>query len=160
MHGGVIIRPIRPEDREALVVAHALLSPESIRRRYLSPKPRLNQRELSYLTEVDGVDHVAFVAYDGDALVGVGRWVRLDEDPTAAEAAIIVADAYQGHGLGRRIGTALADTAVERGVERFTALLLSDNEAAHRLFRAISERLDSRHEGGLRELVAELPAAA
>src|SRR3954470_15776602 len=160
MHGSVIIRPIRPEDREALEAAHGRLSPESVRRRYLSPKPRLNGRELTYLTEVDGVDHVAFVAMQGDELVGVGRWVRLDEDPTTAEAAIIVADEHQGRGLGRRLGTALADAAVERGVRRFTAVLLSDNVVAHRLFRSISQRLESRHQGGLRELVAELPAAA
>ena len=160
MHGGVHIRPIRPEDREALAVAHARLSPESVRRRYLSPKPHLSRRELAYLTDVDGRDHVACVAVDGETIVGVARWVRLADDPAAAEAAVIVADAYQGRGLGHRLGAALADAARERGIERFTAVLLADNVAAHRLFRSISRRLDSRHEGGLRELVAELPAAA
>jgi len=160
MHGGVHIRPIRPEDREALAAAHARLSPESVRRRYLSPKPHLSGRELTYLTEVDGRDHVAYVALDGDDLVGVARWVRLADDPAAAEAAVIVADAFQGEGLGRRLGEARADAARERGIERFTALLLPDNVAAQRLFRSISRRLDSRYEGGLRELVVELPAAA
>src|SRR4051794_15778939 len=160
MHGGVSIRPIRPEDREALAAAHTRLSPESIRRRYLAPKPRLTGRELTYLTDVDGVDHVALIALDGDELVGVGRWVRLPDDPTTAEAAVVVADDHQGHGLGRRLGVALADAARERGIERFNALLLSDNIAAHRLFASISRRLASRHEAGLEELVVELPLAA
>ena len=160
MHGGVTIRPIRPEDREALAAAHARLSPESVRRRYLTPKPRLTGRELSYLTEVDGTDHVALIAVDGDEIVGVGRWVRLPDDPTTAEVAVVVADDVQGQGLGRRLGLALADAAVERGIARFNALLLSDNIAAHRLFRSISRRLESRHEAGLEELVVELPVAA
>jgi GNAT superfamily N-acetyltransferase len=156
----VTIRPIRPEDREALAAAHAQLSPETQRRRYLTPKPRLTERELGYLTEVDGVNHVAYVGLDGDRIVGAARWVRLPGEPEAAEAAVVVADDHQGHGLGRRLGHALADAARERGVERFTAVLLSDNVAAHRLFASISRRLQSRHEGGLEELVAELPLAA
>src|SRR4051794_38557633 len=160
MHGGVSIRPIRPEDREALAAAHTRLSPESIRRRYLAPKPRLTGRELTYLTEVDGVDHVALIAVDGDEIVGVGRWVRLPDDPTTAEVAVVIADDRQGQGLGGRLGAALADSAVEHGVERFNALLLSDNVAAHRLFASVSERLESRHEAGLEELVLELPLAA
>ena len=160
MHGGVTIRPIRPEDREALATAHEHLSPESVRKRYLTPKPRLTERDLTYLTEVDGVNHVALIAVEDGDIVGVGRWVRLPEDPTTAEVAVIVADDHQGQGLGRRLGLALADAARERGIERFNALLLSDNVAAHRLFASISRRLDSRHEAGLEELVIELPAAA
>jgi GNAT superfamily N-acetyltransferase len=156
----VVIRPIRPDDRDLLAQAHSRLSPETVRRRYLTYKPRLTERDLSYLTEVDGVDHVALVAVEDGRIVGVARWVRLPEDPETAEAAIVVADDHQGHGLGRRLGDAMADAARERGVKRFSAVLLSDNVAAHRLFDAMSERLDYRHEGGLEELVAELPAAA
>ena len=160
MHESVVIRPIRPEDRESLAAAHARLSPESVRKRYLTAKPHLSERELTYLTEVDGSDHVALIAVDGDEIVGVGRWVRLPDDPAAAEVAIVVADDLQGQGLGGRLGAALADAARERGIERFNALLLSDNVAAHRVFASISRRLDSRHEAGVEELVIELPAAA
>jgi len=156
----VVIRPIRPSDREPLVEAHARLSPETVRRRYLAPKPQLSRRELTYLTEVDGVDHVAYVAVAAGRIVGVARWVRLEDDPETAEAAVVVADGWQGQGLGRRLGIALADAARERGVRRFSALLLSDNAAAHALFASISRRLDSRRAHGLEELVAELGAAA
>jgi GNAT superfamily N-acetyltransferase len=159
----VLIRPIRPADRVLLAEGFAHLSPESVRLRFLAPKARLSAKELSYLTEVDGVDHVALVAEDAQRpgeMVAVGRWVRLVDDPTAAEVAIVVADAHQGQGLGRQLGLALADAARERGVERFTATLLSENAAAHRLFAAISERLVAHHAGGIEELVAELRPAA
>jgi RimJ/RimL family protein N-acetyltransferase len=159
----LIIRPIRPADAPALAEAHALLSPETIRRRYLAPKPRLSPRELRYLTDVDGVDHVGLVAVSADdpeRLLGVARFVRWPDDPRSAEAAIVVADALQGQGIGRRMGLALADAARRRGIERFTATLLSDNVAAHALFATISEHLTSSRDGGVEELVAELPTAA
>jgi protein lysine acetyltransferase len=156
----VIIRPIAPADAPRLNAAHGRLSPETVRRRYLAPKPHLSARDLRYLTEVDGVDHLAFVALQGGAIVGVARCVRSPEDPREAEAAIVVGDAFQRQGLGRRLGRVLADAARERGIERFTATLLSDNAAAHALFASISERLTSRQEGGIEELIAELPRAA
>jgi RimJ/RimL family protein N-acetyltransferase len=156
----VTIREIRPSDAEELAAAHGRLSPESVRRRYLSPKPRLSARELRYLTEVDGVDHVALVAIDGEDILGVARFVRSTEDPASAEAAIVVSDARQGQGLGRELGLALADAARARGIRRFTATMLRDNVAAHAIFARISERLTSTRDGGVEELVAELPAAA
>jgi GNAT superfamily N-acetyltransferase len=156
----VVIRPIAPSDAPRLDAAHGRLSPETIRRRYLAPKPHLSARDLRYLTEVDGVDHLAFVALQRGAILGVARCVRSPKDPREAEAAIVVADAFQGQGLGRRLGTALADAARERGIERFTAMLLRDNAAAHALFASISARLTTRHDGGVDELVAELPTAA
>ena len=159
----VLIRPIGPADGPLLREAHARLSAETVRRRYLTPKPRLTNRELRYLTDVDFTDHVALVALDADdprRLLAVARFVRSADDPREAEAAIVVADEHQGQGLGKRLGLALADAAVERGIERFTATMLSDNVAAQRLFAAISERLTRTSNGGLAELVAELPHAA
>jgi len=158
----ILFRHIRPDDKGRLSVALGRLSPESRRRRFLMPKPRFSSSELRYLTEIDGFDHVAIVAVsaeDPDVFYGVARFVRLTDDPETAEAAIVVADALQGQGLGRELGRRLADEARERGVKRFTASLLSDNVAARRLFAAISERLDFRRDGVVEELVAELVAA-
>ena len=159
----IVFRPIRPDDKGALARGLSRLSPRSRHQRFLAPKPRLTSRELRYLTEVDGFDHVAIVAAlaaDGETLVGVARFVRDPEDPGTAEAAIVVADELQGQGLGRELGRRLADAARERGVRRFTATLLGDNVASHRLFESISERVSARYDGGLEELVAELVPAA
>ena len=160
----VQIRPIRPSDKALLATGLTRLSEKSIHKRFLGPKPRFSQSELRYLTEVDGVNHVALVAVradDPEELVAVARFVRLHDDPQAAEAAVTVADALQGRGLGRELGHRLADEARAREIRRFTATLLGDNVASHRLFEAISERVSSRYGGGVEELVAELaPLAA
>ena len=155
----VLIRSIRPDDKALLVQGMDHLSPESRRARFLTAKPRLTSAELRYLTELDGLDHYALIAVLADRpdqLAGVARFVRATEDPLAAEAAIVVGDPLQGKGLGRVLGLRLADAARARGVRRFTATMLSDNVAAHRLFRAISLRLDTEHAGGIDELVADL----
>ena len=157
----ILFRHIRPDDKGRLAEGLARMSPESRRRRFLMPKPRFSSSELRYLTEIDGFDHVAIVAVsaeDPDVFYGVARFVRWQDDPEAAEAAIVVADPLQGMGLGRELGRRLADEARERGVKRFTATLLGENVAAHRLFAAISSRLEARYDGGLEELVAEIAA--
>ena len=79
-----VIRPIEPGDKELLVNGLRQLSEESIRKRFLAAKPRFTQAELRYLTEVDGVNHIALVAVledDPDQLVAVARCVRLPDRP-------------------------------------------------------------------------------
>ncbi len=117
----VEIRPIRADDGERLRGAHERLSPETRYRRYLGAKPTLSPDDARYLVEVDGADHVALVAtdtIDGEpgAIVAVARFVRLPSDPTAAEFAIVVGDAYQKQGLGSELVRRLAAAALERGV--------------------------------------------
>ncbi|MDQ6774835.1 MAG: GNAT family N-acetyltransferase, partial [Actinomycetota bacterium] len=132
----VAIRPIRGDDAGRLEASHALLSPDTRYRRFLGVKPRLTENEVRYLTQVDQHDHVALIATparDPELIIGVGRFIRDRDDPSAAEFAIVVGDPYQGEGLGTELLTRLADAAIERDIWRFTAMVLADNEAAHRL---------------------------
>jgi GNAT superfamily N-acetyltransferase len=162
----VHIRPIRPSDKGALALGLTRLSEASRYRRFLSPKPRFSSAELRYLTEVDGHDHVALVAVLADdpaVIVASGRWVRDAAEPQTAEVAVVVADALQGQGLGTALGRELAGAARAHGIARFSAVMLPENTPALRLFRSISDHLDHRVSGGVRELVAVLdtaPAAA
>jgi acetyltransferase len=160
----LVIRHIEPEDKPLLVDGLAHLSPESVYRRFLSPKPRLSNSELRYLTELDGRDHVALVALPADDpshLLGVARFVRLEDDPETAEAAVVVADSLQGRGLGKLLALKLADEAAAHGIRRFTATILSDNVPAQRLMGVIAERLDrGPADGPARELSVELSQAA
>lgn len=156
-----VIREIRPDDRHRLAHSRDRFSDESMRRRFLSPKPSLTGAELRYLTEVDGQDHYAIVAApldDLESIVGVARFVRLPDDPLTADAAIIVADDHQGRGLGKRMALQLADAARDRGIRRFSAAMLSDNRAALALMRTLSDRLEQHYEQGYREVVTELAA--
>ena len=158
----LLIRPIEPGDKERLVDGLRQLSDESIRKRFLAAKPRFTRSELRYLTEIDGVNHIALVAVlaeDPDQLVAVARCVRLPDRPGTAEMAIVVGDPWQGHGLGRELARRLADAALAVGIRRFAATMLGDNEAARRLMRTFARRLDeARVSGGVREVLVELAA--
>ena len=164
LEGGerVLVRPIEPGDKDRLVNGLRQLSEESIRKRFLAAKPRFTTSELRYLTEVDGVNHIALVAVladDPDQLVAVARCVRLPDRPATAEMAIVVGDPWQGQGLGRELARRLADTARAAGIRRFAATMLGDNEAARRLMRTFARRLEEgRVAGGLREVLVEIGA--
>jgi GNAT superfamily N-acetyltransferase len=165
LHDGlaITIRPIRPDDKARLAAGHELMSAETQRLRYLMPKPRLSGAELRYLTEVDGVDHVALVAVADDypeATLAVGRFIRNRERPDTAEFAIVVADAFQGIGLGGALAEQLAEAAAERGIRHFSATVLHENRAVRALLSRISSRLaEARWSDGAGELLYELHAA-
>jgi RimJ/RimL family protein N-acetyltransferase len=157
----VLLRPIRPGDKAALALGITQLSPDSAYARFLTPKPRLTTKELRFLTEVDGIDHVALVAAPPahpELLLAVGRFLRDAADPEQAEVAVIVADHLHGRGLGTALGLALADAARERGIRRFTATMSPGNTPALRLLARLTRRLESHVHAGVRELVAELAA--
>ena len=135
----VVIRPIRSDDVDRLQAAHGRLSPLSRYRRFMTAKPYLSAADATYLSIVDGRDHYALVATFADspeaeeAIIAVARFVRLPDDPAAAEFAIVVGDDWQGEGLGRELMGRLVDAAVSHGVRRFEATMLADNVAIHRL---------------------------
>lgn len=130
--GAIRVRPIVPEDREPLRRAFSQFSEQSRRLRFFRVIDELTESQLDYLTVIDYHDHFAWVAFSLDEEehpgVGVARYVRLAEDPSIAEPAVAVLDAYQGRGIGRVLFGLLAETAVEHGIERFRAYVLSGNQ--------------------------------
>ena len=158
----VLIRPIRPEDGARLQVAHDRLSPETKYRRFLAAKPHLSAGEVRYLVNIDGRTHVALVATSQDDsgwILGVGRYVRLPDDPGGAEFAVVVADHIQGEGLGTELLERLADVAVSHGFTRLYATVLADHEPAHRLVHRLAKRQARlRKVGNLDEYEIDLAA--
>jgi RimJ/RimL family protein N-acetyltransferase len=133
------IRPVRPEDRDGLTSLFARLSAESRRLRYLSPKPRLSERELTFFSDVDHVRHEALVVVDIDdgAIVAVARYVETTDRAAEAEIAVEVADDLQRRGLGLMVARAIIERARENEFVALTATLLWENRAA----RALAQRL-------------------
>ena len=163
MAPSVSIRPIRPDDGPELQAAYDRLSPRSQYHRFLAPKPHLSNRETRYLVDVDGHNHAALVATpvdDDRAIVGVARFVRLPDDPQAAEFAIVVGDEWHGQGVATALMARLAEVARAHGITRFRATMLAENGPAHRMVRRIPGRVvRERHAGIVDELEVELAAA-
>ena len=112
----VHVRPIQPDDAAGLADFHGRQSAESVYFRFLSPRPRLSDRELRYFTEIDYVDRMAFVAELDDQLVAVARYERYSGSDTA-EVAFFVDDAHHGRGLATVMLEYLAAAAQDAGVE-------------------------------------------
>jgi GNAT superfamily N-acetyltransferase len=155
----VEIRPIEPDDRDALARGFDRLSEQSRYRRFLSPRGPLSQAELSYLTEVDHRDHEALVAVDPETGEGVGvaRFIRSSEDPALAELAVAVADDWQGQGVGSLLAAELAKRARDEGITCFTALALAENGAILGLLQDLGEVRTGRTQLGTVELAVDLP---
>ena len=117
----IVIRPIRPDDADDLQATFQRLSMESIYLRFLSFKKELSDEEARYLATVDYSSRMAFVALctenGKDIVVGVSRYALLDAgDPEMAESAVVVADEYQGRGIGKLLLWRLVSYARARGI--------------------------------------------
>jgi GNAT superfamily N-acetyltransferase len=115
--------------------------------------------ELAFFTEIDHVDHEAVGALDAEGRQGVGvaRYVRDPERPHAAEAAVIVVDAWQGRGLGGKLLRRLCARATENRIRIFTATLLAGNDAMLALLGQLGEVTLRRRDGAAIEIDVELP---
>jgi acetyltransferase len=156
------IRPIEPGDKVRLSIALRRLSQQSIYRRFLGAKPKLSAAELRYLTEIDGHNHIALVAFlarDPESIVAVARCVRLPEAPDTADFAIVVGDPLQGRGLGSLLARELATAARSAGIRRFSATMAGENVAVRRLIAHFTQTLEHDEiAGGVREVVVKLAA--
>ena len=123
---GVHLRPIRPDDVERIVQFHRDLSAASAHVRLFGTAAEPTATEFETLVHVDYVDTMALVALIGDRLVGVARYVRL-ERPGDADVSFVVADEFQGHGVGTLLLEILAGYATEHGISQFLAETLPEN---------------------------------
>jgi len=158
---GLDMRPIEPSDKPLLQDFLERSSRESVYRRFLGPHGPFSDRELRYLTEVDHRDHEALVAVEPatGGGVGVARYVRDRERRDSAEIAVVVNDAWQGHGVGSALLFRLADRARHEGITRLTALMLTDNRSMARLFAELGEPRVVSRDGGTVELAIEISPA-
>jgi len=142
----VMLRPLRSDDASQLEAGFRQLSPESRYCRFLTHKMSLSPSELKYFTHCDGANHLALGAFLTDAeggepkLVGVARYVRDADEFALAEVAIVVADAWQHHGIGKLLFSALAEGAWQMGVRRWKAVFLVYNTAIRRLLETVGKK--------------------
>lgn len=162
----VRLRLIDARDRERLRDGFEHLSPTSRYRRFFTPVPRLTESMLRKLVATDDLDHVAVGAEVGgpgfrrrDGL-GVARFIRSKERPFEAEMAVAVIDDMQRRGLGLLLVQALCWAARRRGVERFTAIVLPENDGMRALVRVIDPSAQVRLEDGLRVYDMSVPDIA
>ena len=155
----VVVRPVRADDRERLRAGFERLGPESRYQRFLAPMAALSEADLTYLTDVDHHDHEALAALDPETGEGVGvaRFIRREDRPDIAEAAVTVIDGWQGRGVGTALLDLLAERARAEGITHFTGLLLAENREMLDLLEGVAQIHVVERQPGTIEIEAELP---
>jgi RimJ/RimL family protein N-acetyltransferase len=155
----VLIGPLHPSDRERWLRGVRRASAEALFKRFMSPVDRLTSSQIAYLVGVDHRDHEALLAVDEDSgeAVAVGRFVRSTEDPTRAEAAVLVVDEWQGRGLGKAMARALSDRARALGIDRFEATMLPGNKPMLAVLDWLGEIHNLGNDGGTLNVEIVLP---
>lgn len=148
----VVLRTLRPADREREAAFVRALSPESRYYRFHSGMRELTPTLLDRFTHVDYPTEMALCAtvVEGGAerVIGVARWAPAAHDPKGAEIAIAVADAWQGRRLGATLLTRLRDLAVAAGVRRLYATVLGENRRMLDLARFLGFHVDPASRAG------------
>ena len=154
--GAVELREYNASDGAVLDEVFAGLSVQSRYLRYLTSSPTLPIQAREVLNAVDGNRHVAVVAFADGKAVGIARLIGLDGH--RAELAVEVVDAWQGRGVGTRLGTWIRDRADGLGYSELVAETSAANIRAHALTRKLFPDFTVRRAGTA--IVFSLPVGA
>jgi acetyl coenzyme A synthetase (ADP forming)-like protein len=131
--GGTLrLRPPAAADADAVLHFLQGLSERSLYLRFHGIR-RVDRALAEAVLDPDWVETGALAGWLGDRVVGLANYVRL-RDPSAAEAAFVVADAEQGRGIGTRLLEQLAARAAASGITRFVAEVMAENRAMLSVF--------------------------
>jgi acetyltransferase len=141
----VTIRPICSSDKDIELAFVRGLSPDSKYFRFLAPIKDLTPQMLERFVNVDYPAEMALIATipanGGEREIGVARYAS-DAVAGATEFAVVVADAWQGKGIGRVLMRRLFDIARDAGVERMEGFVLKVNRKMLGLMRELGFAID------------------
>ena len=119
------VRPVVPEDRDAIAAFLKSLSPGSL---YFRGCGYVDVEWLSdWSADVDAADRYGLVVTSGadEQVVGHAAYWRMDEH--RAEVAFEVADSLHGHGIGTLLLGELAYIAAQHGIDTLVAMVMASN---------------------------------
>jgi RimJ/RimL family protein N-acetyltransferase len=154
----VLIRDLKPEDRENFIAAVAELTDQSRRCRFFGLKRHFTEAEQDFFLNVDFINHVALIAVLEEAgrsvIAGGARYLVVK--PRQAEVAFTVIDKYQGRGIGAALMFHLAAIARESGLRELIAEVLPENIAMLKVFEKCGLCHSKKLESGTIHIVLHL----
>ncbi|MEM2738103.1 MAG: GNAT family N-acetyltransferase, partial [Candidatus Bathyarchaeia archaeon] len=152
----VLLRPIKPEDEPLWLEMFQNFSEESIRFRFFQIiKDTPHEVRVRYCN-IDYEREIAIVAELNDGgrrrILGVVR-ISLEPDRKKGEIAFIIADPWQGLGLGTKMVDYAIEIAKEMGVETIYAIMLPDNVKAVNLLKNMGFTIKVQEDGNLKAIL-------
>lgn len=134
----VLVRCIKPSDEEEMRRLFYRFSDEAVYYRYFTPVQTMPHAKMQEYVNVDCNQVMSIIGLVGDLgrenhIVAEARYIRETDRPWA-EVAFVVDERYQGLGLGTFLYKMLVRLAIERGLQGFTAEVLSSNIAMMKVF--------------------------
>jgi GNAT superfamily N-acetyltransferase len=154
----ILIRALRPGDRQGLLHAAARASDQSLYRRFFGVRRAFSDAEVTAFVDVDFSTQVALVAVSQEAgredIVGGARYIVVR--PGIAEIAFLVIDEFQRQGLASALLRHLAGLARACGISAFIAEVLPANSAMLQVLERSGLRLQISRERDVVHVTAEL----
>ena len=151
MRGGgeYTVRPIHPDDASMLQDLMQHLSPQSRYFRFVSALIELPPTMLARFTLIDYDREMALVAVvkqrslgalgeiiETERIVGVSRYIT-NPDQASCEFALVIADDFNGKGLGSRMMLSIMDVARDKGLSEIEGLVLANNPDMLKLMKSL-----------------------
>jgi acetyltransferase len=137
----IFIRPLFESDLDLLKEFLHSLSARSVYYRFLSPIKEFSEKVLARLIQIDHKSHIALAAFhekeSPGILLGVSR-LFIEDDLSAAEFSIVVADPWQGKGIGAELFSRCIEIGRSIGVKKIWGLVLSENTQMLKLARKLN----------------------
>jgi acetyltransferase len=153
----ITFRPIRPEDEPLLVRFHERLSERSVYMRYfhmIALGQRIAHERLTRICFIDYDREMALVAERKDPrtsepeILAVGRLTR-DPGTEDGQFSALVADQFQGRGVGAEMLRRLIDIARTEKIRQLTADILPENHTMHQICKKLGFELKLDKEEGV-----------
>jgi len=129
----VLVRHVGPADAPRLKDGFRLISQLARRRHFPGDDVKeLGPEQLKLLENIDQKNYCMWGALNpskpAEPGIGIARYRRLAEEPSAADVAITVLDQYQGTGAGLLLHSCLHATARQNGIRHFFYEVGGENE--------------------------------
>ncbi|HEY3493861.1 MAG TPA: GNAT family N-acetyltransferase, partial [Polyangiaceae bacterium] len=156
----ISIRPVRISDEDKLQDLFYRLSEETTYQRFHCHRRPPSHEEVLRLVDPGFDASVALIATvngeSGDELIGTARY-DLTPSTGTAEVSLLVADAWQGRGVGTALFRRLATLGRARGVAGFTADVLPNNGRMLAVFNKSGLAVESKLDRGVYEVRMAFP---
>jgi acyl-CoA hydrolase len=157
----VRFRAIKPSDEEEMRRLFYRFSDESVYYRYFSPIKTMPHAKMQEYVNVDFSQVLSIVGLVGEPgqghIIAEARFVKETNRPWA-EVAFIVDEAYQGIGVATYLYQTLIRLAKDRGIQGFTADVLSSNKAMMKVFEKGGAIVKAQLEYGIYHLTIPFDA--
>jgi len=141
------LRPVKIKDEPLLKDFFYSLSDRTMERRFFSMRKDVPHDVLQKFVVIDYTREIIILAAvkEGEKgiIAGMGQYIINEADRTA-EIAVLVRDAYQGHGIGFELVSYLTQLARKKGLLGFTGEVLFENKPMLRVFEKMGYRMEKK----------------